>query len=226
MFGLPLESLIVIGLVFKAMGFLIRDELRLRLFVVSGMSCDMIYYGFKADPVWNSVMTSGFLTVINLGLIAMIVFERTTFQMSPEKKELFAFFPTLRVGQFRRILRYSTWHYTEEPVQIITEGKSLDALYFIDGPRFDVIKQGKTYPALGPAFSGELVFLNSGLSSATVVIPAQTRYIEIDAKRLHRAMKRSPALNNGMIALFGRDLARKVANSVPIQKTTAPVETL
>lgn len=217
-----LSMILFAGLAFKAFGFLIRDELLLRLLVVIGMSCDILFYALQPVPIWQSVVTNGSLAVINAALILIIVFERTTFSMSAQARALYAHFPTLKPGQFRRLLRHATWRRAGGVTQIATEGAPLEKLYFLQVSQFDIEKRGKRFSAAGPSFAGELVFLSGGTSSASVWVPAGAEYVEFDSAGLRRAMDRSTPLSNGMIALFGVDLARKVANSVPIDEDMIP----
>lgn len=212
-----LSAILFTGLVFKAIGFLVRDELLLRLLVGIGLICDILFYALQPVPIWQSLVANAVLAVINVSLVAFIVFERTTLSMSPRDKALFKAFPTLKPGQFRRVLRHSEWKEAGQDTQLVAEGASVDRLYYVLSDRFEVTKQGQTYHAQGPAFVGELVFLNGGTASATVQIPKGSAYISIDSDKLKASMHRSDTLNNAMIALFGRDLAGKVANSVPVE---------
>lgn len=212
-----LSFILFLGLFFKALGFLIRDELLLRSFVVLGMICDIVFYLFRAETLWQSVFTNGLLVSINLGLMIFIIFERSTLGFSQRDRALYDHFPTLQPGQFRRILRSAKWHVADTDKQLAVEGKPLDTLYFLDCATFSIEKRGRVFEAQGPSFAGELVFLGGGTSSASVWVPKGAHYVGFDSAPLKRTMKRSPALRNGMIALFGSDLARKVANSVPLE---------
>lgn len=214
-----LSIILFLGLAFKACGFLVRDELALRVLVLVGMSCDILFYAFQPVPIWQSLVTNGLLVSINLALVLIIVFERTTFSMTARERALYDHFPTLKPGQFRRLLRHAIWRRAEGETQLAEEGGRLDKLYFLQVPQFDIEKQGRRFTAPGPSFAGELVFLGGGQSSASVWVPPGSDYVEFDSAALRRAMDRSSALSNGMVALFGADLARKVANSVPIRET-------
>ena len=211
-----LAGILFLGLALKSLGYLVRDELALRSLVVAGMVCDILFYALQPVPILQSVATNTFLVAINTGLIVLIVFERTTLRMSDDAKRLYQHFPTLRPGQFRRVMKHATWHKAPTRTEIITEGATLDRLFFLFTPRFEIEKLGRTYAAHGPAFAGELVFLNGGRSSASVFVSKGSAYVSFDTAGLQRAMRRSAPLNNAMVALFGKDLAAKVANSVPI----------
>ena len=212
-----LAGILFFGLALKSLGYMVRDELVLRSLVVAGMVCDILFYALQPVPILQSVATNTFLVVINVGLIMLIVFERTTLRMSDSAKWLYQHFPTLRPGQFRRVMKHATWHRADGRSEIIAEGVALDRLFFLFAPRFEIEKRGQTYVAHGPAFAGELVFLNGGQSSASVFVPGGSDYVSFDTCGLQQAMQRSAPLNNAMVALFGKDLAAKVANSVPIR---------
>lgn len=213
-----LGSILLFGLVLKTAGFLVRDELVLRAFVIGGMACDISFFYLQPDPIWRSVATNSFLAAINFGIIIAIIFERTTLSMTDQQKRLYAAFPTLKPGQFRRIVRHATWHDADERTRIIEDGTAVEQLFFVKGSHFEIVKAGQSHVAQGPAFAGELVFLKGGVSSADVWLDKGARYVSFPTKALKREMKRSPALHNAMIALFGVDLAHKVANSVPMSE--------
>lgn len=221
MFEQILTGILLLGLIFQASGFLVRDELVLRLLVIVGMSCDIAFYALQPIPILQSVATNGLLVAINLYLVTLIVLERTTLAMSETEKELFSHFPTLRPGQFRRILKHATWRTTTEDQTLLLEGRPAQSLFFVFADRFEVEKRGRCYGAQGPAFVGELVFLRGGESSASVHVPSGTQYVEFNSAGLKRAMRRSAPLHNAMLALFGNDLAEKVARSVPIEADIA-----
>jgi predicted signal transduction protein with EAL and GGDEF domain len=95
-----ISGILLLGLVFKFAGFAMRDELWLRVLVISGLSCDAIFYAVRAEPVPQSVAANLLLVTINLGLVLLIVTERTTWRMSDEDRTLYQSFPTLTPGQF------------------------------------------------------------------------------------------------------------------------------
>lgn len=214
--------ILFLGLFLKASGFLVRDELLLRVLVATGMFCDILFYMLQPTPLWESVVSNALLASINIMLVVFITFERTTINMSDEDRVLFASFPTLSPGQFRRIMKHATWHSTDDDLQLAKEGQPLNKLYFVDTPTFEIEKLGKRFTARGPAFVGELAFLNGKASTAHVWVRSGARYVVFDSAKLRYEMARSGPLNNAMIALFGQDLAQKVAVSAPIEGLYQP----
>ena len=225
LFDQPYVLLIFLGLAFKAAGFLVRDELLLRVLVFTGTMFDIAFYFLQSPSIWGSVLTNTVLVVINFALISIIIVERSSLFMSKHDLHVFQQFKTLSPGQFRRINRMAGWKYAEEDQLILREGDRADRLYFIDAENFHVIKHGERYQARGPAFAGEIMLLQGGVASASVVVPKGARYAEWSAERLRRAMHKSRALENALVARFGHDLADKVRNSVPVPPIAESAET-
>ena len=213
---LPYETLVYLGLALKIAGFAVRDELVLRGLVTSGMAADIAYFVSRPDPVLSSALANGVIVAINAALILYIVFERTTFRMGPRQAALFKSFPTLTPGHFRKLYRVASWGEATEPTRIIAQGQVVDRLFLILADSYTITKDGADFTARGPAFAGEIALLTGNLSSATVTLPAGTRFVAFPFDAIHRQMARSRAFQNSMIALFSRDLARKVALSTPI----------
>ena len=214
--GLLLSGILFLGLVLKIAGFLVRDELALRLMVAGGLACDAAFYGLRPDPILQSFLSTLGLVAINLCLIVLILSERTRWRMSAGGRALFDHFPTLTPGQFRRVARLTRRSVAERETRLIEEGADVRHLYFLFTPGFSIEKRGQRYDAQGPAFVGEIAFLTGASSSAAVIVPPGTSVVAFDSAKLRRMMARNPAIHNGMVALFGRDLARKVAHSVPL----------
>jgi len=222
MFDQPYTLLIFLGLAFKAAGFLVRDELWLRGLVFTGTMFDIAFYYLQSPSIWGSVLTNAVLVVVNASLIAVIVIERSSLFMSKQDLMVFEQFKTLSPGQFRRINRWANWRTAAEDTIVLREGDRADQLYYIDADAFCVVKHGDRYQARGPAFAGEIMLLQGGVASASVVVPKGARYGEWSAQKLRTAMRKSRGLENALVARFGHDLADKVRNSVPVPLANAP----
>ncbi|MEJ6391788.1 hypothetical protein V8J82_00890 [Gymnodinialimonas sp. 2305UL16-5] len=216
--------ILLLGLALKLMGFAVRDELMLRLLVGSGLLADAIYYGFRPEPIVPSILSNVALLSINLVLVVAILFERTTWRMTPDDRAVFAHFPTLTPGQFRRLRRLMTTEDCAPGTVLTREGAPVTTLMLTFADKIDISKSGLRFPISGPVFVGEVAFLTGAPSSADVTLPDGGRVLRFDAAALRARMARAPALNNAMVALFGRELARKVAYSVPMDRAapTAP----
>ncbi|WP_159089073.1 cyclic nucleotide-binding domain-containing protein [Tateyamaria sp. Alg231-49] len=216
MFDNPYIALIFLGLFFRSAGFLVRDELMLRVLMIIGTFCDIVFYVLQSPSIWGAVMTNTVLVVINASLIIIIVFERSILFMTKTDRRVFEQFMTLSPGQFRWVNRRARWRIADRRSVLLQEGEASNALFFINAPTYTVEKQGVSYTAKGPAFVGEIMLLQGGVASATVVAPKGAIYAEWDAHKLRCAMRKNRSLGNALMARFGHDLADKVRYSVPL----------
>lgn len=210
-----LESLVVISLLFKALGYLVRDELKLRLLVTAGIICDVFFYALQPIPILPPVISSLILIAINLAILVIVILERTTLAMSDREKRLFSAFDTLSPGQFRKLRRLGQFRTTTERTEILKEGEVPSRLFYVEGPAFE-LKKGEFLAQVDrPAFAGEIAYLIGGGASATVTLPPGTDYIVWSVADLRKLSRRNRALGNALIARFSQDLAQKVTNSFP-----------
>jgi hypothetical protein len=217
-----ISAILVAGLAFKFAGFAVRDELWLRILVMTGLCCDALFYAVRPEPVVQSVFANLLLFAVNLAFVALILKERTTWGMSAEDRALYAHFRTLTPGQFRRLARMMRRETVTEGTPLALEGKPVDDLMLVFSDRIEIAKQGAAFPIAGPAFVGEIAFLTGNPSSARVTLPEGGTVVRLPMGPLKARMARSPALSNAMVALFGQELARKVADSVPMDRAAMP----
>jgi CRP-like cAMP-binding protein len=217
-----LSGILFLGLVLKIAGFLVRDELLLRIMVAGGLGCDAAFYGLRPDPILQPLLSNLGLVSINIALIVLIISERTRWRLSAEDSALFDHFPTLTPGQFRRLRPLMTRRTEQAGAQLAWEGRPVEELMLVFSDRILIGKAGHGFPIAGPAFVGEVAFLTGNPSSADVTLPDGGTVVSLPLGPLRKRMTRKPALSNAMVALFGRELARKVADSVPMDRAARP----
>ena len=220
---LSFKDVLFLGLLFKACGYIARDELVLRLLVVLGLACDITFYATLADPIFPPIISNTILMSINLFVVSLVLLERTTFAMSAREKGLYAAFPALSPGQFRKISRLARYEENEAEVRILTEGAPVERLYYIEGDLFFVAKGGSRAAARGHAFAGEIGLLTDRPASASVDLPAGTPHVVWDISAVKALINRNRSIRNALVAQFALDLAGKVAFSIPAPRPqTAP----
>lgn len=190
----------------------------LRILVAAGLLCDAAYYWFRLDPILPSVFANLALTSINAILLMAILLERTTWRMNADDREVFGLFPTLTPGQFRRLRKMMTQERAEPGAVLTRQGAAVEHLMLVFTSQLMISKDGKDFPIAGPSFVGEVAFLTGETSSADVTLPDGGIVLKVEASALRQRMERIPAFNNAMVALFGTELARKVAYSVPLER--------
>mgnify|MGYP002628312552 CR=1 FL=1 len=213
----PYISLIIIGYLFKAAGLLMRESLWLRIFLGIGIAFDFVFFIVQSPFVSLDVLANLALFAINLALIAVLIWERSTWGMTKTERVAFTTFKTLSPGQFRQINRKARWTMAPADTVLLREDEPAQKLFFLETKGFSITKQGETYEAKGPAFLGEIMMMQGGGASATVTVPKGAIYAEWHTADLHRMMKKSRALDNALAARFGHDMADKLRNSVPIR---------
>ena len=217
MFEQPFVAFVFIRLALKVSGFIVRDELQLRCLLAAGMLFDLTFYALQSPAIWGSVLANAMIIDINMVLIVVIAIERSTWFMTDKQRTAFEYFKILSPGQFRLMNRRAIWKTAEDDTVLLREGERSNKLFLLETDAFVVSKHGQDYPTSGPAFAGEIMLFQG--ATATVTIPKGTVDAEWFIEDLRRAMQKSQALENALVARFGHDLAdkvRKVRNSAPL----------
>ena len=206
--------LVHVGAFFYVIGFLVRDELALRLLVLVGTIFYLLYYFlFPSVPLWDAIITTCILGSANLFIISRVIIERTTLGMTDDMKSLYEHFTTLTPGQFRSIYKLGTHHVADKPTLLCNENGTADKLYFLQSGGATVSKNGANFEIPSGIFLGEIAFILDGKYSADVNANPQSQFYTWDFSALRKIMSKKPDLNNAMIALFNKDLASKLAVS-------------
>lgn len=213
----PYITLIIIGYLFKTAALLMREALWLRMFLGIGIAFDFAFFIAQSPFVSLDVLANLGLFSINLALIGLLIWERSTWGMTKTERVAFATFKTLSPGQFRQVNRKARWTMAPADTVLLREDEPAQKLFFLETKSFAITKKGETYEAKGPAFLGEIMMMQGGGASATVTIPKGAIYAEWRSEDLHRMMKKSRALDNALAARFGHDMADKLRNSVPMR---------
>lgn len=205
------DTLVDAAALLQVAGFLIRDQLILRLFVFSGTVLYALYYYFAPDvPLWQALGWSVVLGSANLSMILRIAIERTTFSMSAQDRHLYQTFRSLSPGEFRRLLRVCTWVRVSDPMVLTRIEQQNDRLFCLLEGEADV-RKGTAHFTLGPgSFVGEVSFLLGTPATATVTARAGALIAIWRHDDLMRIERRHPAIRIGLREILNVDLAAKV----------------
>ncbi|QFT75931.1 Crp/Fnr family transcriptional regulator [Erythrobacter sp. THAF29] len=216
MFEFDPKWLIHIGAGLLLIAYAVRDELRLRILIIAATFIYIAYYYYVPEPpLWDAIVTSVLMVVVNIWVLGEILLERTTLRMTDDEKALFDAFETLSPGQFRRIAKIAKWHRADNPegTLLIREDEPSDALFYIFDGLVSVEKYGRQFRLPEGNFVGEVAYVLNRKTTTTAVAPKGVRYVEWDAGVLRRLSHRYPALGNALNALLTRDLAKKLKTS-------------
>ncbi|MBL4811013.1 MAG: cyclic nucleotide-binding domain-containing protein [Rhodobacteraceae bacterium] len=210
----------LLAVAFQLLGLVMRQEYWLRILLLIGTLCYVLYYFTVADaPMWEAIFASSLLALANIYALSYVLLDRSTFRMSAKMRDLYQHFPTFNPGQFRRIMRHAKWETASAETLLCDEGKPPSGLYFILEGSIIIKRNGKQSPLPTQRFVGEMSFLQGPghSANATVIAHAGTRYVTWDRVRLRRQMDRSVPLSNAVSALFNKDLLSKLNRSWPEQ---------
>ena len=214
--GFDASWLIYVAAAILLVAYAIRDELRLRLMiVVSTFVYIAYYYIVDGGPLWEAIVTSGLMVLINICVLGQIMLERTTLRMTEDERRLFEAFDTLTPGQFRRIAEIAKWQVSDDPdgVVLTREDEPSDALFYVFEGTISVEKRERQFRLPEGNFVGEVAFVLSRRTTATTVAPEGVRYVEWDSTALRKLGSKHEALRISLNALLTRDLANKLVGS-------------
>ncbi len=220
------KSIIVLAVVFQLLGLITRNELRLRLMLLTGSVLFVLYYLVVGDsPIWEAVIASALLGLANMYALTFVVLDRSTLWMSAERRDLFKEFPTFTPGQFRRIMQHAQWHTAANEMVVCRQGAVPEGLYFLLEGGAILQRDARTSDLASRRFIGEMSFLRGAgyPANATVTLKAGSRFVVWDRMPLMRQISSRLALHNAFMALFNRDLLLKLDQSWP--EMQSPVQT-
>ncbi len=196
------------------LGYLSRDQLILRGFLLAGTAVYIVFYAVQATgPMWSAMLWSTVLGAANLYVIVSMILDRRVQRFTEDEQKLFSEFAGMSPGQFRRLMRAGKWMTAASPTVLTTENERPWALYYVLEGGITIAKSGREFQVQPPMFIGEVAWLLNTDASATVEIADGARYVVWDTGDLKALLKRNPDLGLCLDNLLNRDLAGKIARS-------------
>jgi len=205
-----------VAVTLQILGFLLRDQVSLRLLVLAGSAFYVLYYLVVADrPLWDAIVGTTAIAAANLlGLMALLL-SRARFSVPEAQRDLLDALRPLEPGLFRRLMRVGELVRAEAARPMTEEGAAPDALWFVAEGRIGLDKFGESVEIEGPCFIGEIAWLQGVPATAsTRLLPGATA-VRWPCGPLRQATRRSPRLATALEALIAQDMARKVALGRP-----------
>jgi hypothetical protein len=208
-------SLLHIAALFQIVGFLIVDQLLLRLFILVGTLFYLIYYIVAfSSPLWEAIFWSSIMGAANTIIICKLLLDRTSINMSVEDKILYQVFQEMTPGEFRRLVNTGTWRYGVQEKSLTTEDEVPENLYYIRSGTTYINKKGSQFSLSRSSFIGEVAFFLGSEASATVTVSPDSHYIEWKCDKLRQLLKKNPGIRAAFDSKLNKDMATKVAKSV------------
>jgi hypothetical protein len=215
--GIETPTLVVsVAVVCQIAGFLLRDQISLRLFVLLGSALYILYYMISADrPLWDAIFGTTAIAAANLVGLVSLLLSRWRFSVPRRQRDLLDALRPLEPGLFRRLMRCGEVVTAAGRIRMTTEGAPPDSLWFVAEGVIAIDKFGERVEFEGPCFIGEIAWLQGVPATATTTLSTGARAVRWPRERLSRATRRSPRLATALEALIAQDMARKVAAGRP-----------
>ncbi len=198
-------------------GYLIINQVTLRIFVLFGTGFYIAYYALvSSEPLWTAIWTSVALGLANLVGLWLLLAARSRRRLTAEMAQLYdsiADFNELPPGDFRVVMNSGKRRVFTEPTCLVEENNTNGTLYFLLKGQARAEKRGHHFNMPAGIFIGEVSYMLSRPSSATVTVDAGSEVIAWEFKTL-RERSRRPRFKLALEAMISRDLSRKVAEAV------------
>ena len=197
------------------LGYLIINQVTLRIVMLLGSLCYIAYYATAAeDPLWGAIYGSILMIVANLiGLFALL-WRNAMWSLPKAHKDIFPLFAPMRPGDFRTLMRLGQRYTADQSGEVTREGAKLDKLYFLISGKVKVEKMGSSFHMEGPLFMGEVAYLLQSGSAATTYVLEGSEIVSWERADLEKAINRRPRIKLALDAMISNDLARKVSYAV------------
>lgn len=195
-------------------GYLSKNQLVLRLLLLSGTVLYIAYYVFSGpSPQWHPIVWSSVFLVTNAAVILSLYRDRRHGALSEDEAHLSQALALLNPGHFRRLMRAAQWHTAATPTMLTIEGERPRSLFFVLRGEIAIAKAGRRFEVEPGIFIGEVAWLLQCPATATVELGTGSRYVEWDREHLATLFARERELKIAFEASLNRDLAAKIGRS-------------
>ncbi|MEM6676508.1 MAG: cyclic nucleotide-binding domain-containing protein [Pseudomonadota bacterium] len=192
-------------------GYLIRDQLWLRLLLLIGtVFYGAYYYLFPAEPLWEAFYWALAMGAANAGMTLALLRDRMVFGIAGSQLDLFRRFSPMAPGEFRRLMQIGVHHAADAEMVLTREGQKPTHLYFVTSGSIEIEKGTWCIKSAAPSFIGEISLLTDSPASATVRVRSGVRYVSWEREALRKLLARRPLLRERFDGLINQDLALKV----------------
>ncbi len=192
-------------------GYVARDQLRLRLLLLLGNALYFLYYWRHPDtPLWDAMFWSMVMIVSNTGVIAMMIRDRRGPGLSLEEAAIFGKLGGLSERSFRKLHKQSATMHADGPTPLIAAGQIPDKLYFLLLGDVEITWGDQRRQRSGPCFLGEVSILLNQPAIASVTALEGAEWLEISRPDLARLTARDMTLDQELNRLLSRDIASKL----------------
>ena len=213
--GLSTSLLVQGAMLFYVSGFLFRDQVILRLLVLSGTALYIAYYYLHpTEPLWDAIFASVAIGVANVIGLAGLLYEKVPLLIGADRpifEAIERIHPNaVSPGVFRALMRSATIQNVGEPTLLTRTGQRPDALILVVSGPVRLEKAGRRIALELPCFIGEISFLTGSAASADAWALPGAMVVRWRTDRLHKRLIADARLDQSVRALLSYDMAAKV----------------
>lgn len=202
-----------IGQALQTTGSLFKDMLWFRIFLVVGISFEMIYqFEKEKEPLWSLIIWSFLFVLINLVQIGILLYDRFRLKMSMREKRLYALvFSHMDKFNFKKLVSIADWSNKEAGFQLVKKDIFLPELLLIyQGSAVVKIGDKEVATLRNGQFIGEMSFLTDKLTTADVVADSNMILVSWKKEKLKQLLKKEPEIASELQRIFNTDLIGKL----------------
>lgn len=214
------------------LGYLILDQILLRIMLLVGTALYIWYYAVVDDtPLWPAIWASVATGTANLIGLFSLLYRRSTLAIPKRYRDLYDSFAQLPPGDFRKLMKAAQRVTRPAGHRLTTAGRPIDTLYYVIDGAVDVEKGGRRFSILKGTFVGEVGYLIGNDASASTALSRDSELLEWNVEKLKRRVVRDPRFGLAMDTMISLDLAGKVARAGPpiqqaVDAPSTEIETL
>ncbi|KNG94990.1 cyclic nucleotide-binding domain-containing protein [Pseudaestuariivita atlantica] len=218
------ELLVYLAGLSFVLGYVIINQVVLRLWVTVGTVLYILYYATAADqPLWGAIYMSLAMGAANLFGLFSLLWQRSKYAVPRAHQDLYrTHFSHVPPGDFRAIMARGKRYVTDTQEAIATLGVPAPRVVFLVSGHAVVDKEGERFNMPEGWFFGEVSYVLDQPAAASATVPEGTELVSWDRADLD-ALRQKPRLRLAFEAAVSRDVARKVSVAVaPRRLRVAP----
>ena len=211
---MPSDVLVFAAAATFVLGYLIINQVALRIMLLIGTALYIWYYAIVSDaPLWSAIWASSATGMANLIGLSNLLIRRSRWILPKRDIDIYPSFSALPPGDFRKLMLLARREKLPKDKVLTTAGPKVPDLYYVISGLVDVRKQGGGFYMRRGNFVGEVAFLTNNKASATVVMAEEGELLCWDVNQLRARAERDVRFRLALDAMISLDLARKVAQA-------------
>lgn len=196
------------------LGYLIINQVILRLMLLLGTALYVWYYAVAADtPLWPAIWASTATGTANIIGLFSLWLRNSPLSIPKRYKDIYAHFDILPPGDFRKLTRAAKRHIRPAGYELTHIGRRVNTMYYVVNGGVNIDKNGDVFTLPDGIFLGEVAYLTGNRASATTWLSQDSDVLEWDIGLLKQRATSDVRFRLAMDAMISLDLAGKVARA-------------